>query len=443
MNITIIGTGYVGLVTGTCFAEMGNFVTCIDIDKKKIENLNAGIVPIYEPGLEQLILQNKKARRLIFTTSFNDVVKKSNIFFITVGTPSKKNGITNMQYIYNVAENIGKYVSKQSIIINKSTVPVGTTNQINEIIANQLFNRKKDISFYVVSNPEFLKEGDAINDFMYPDRIVIGVNNKYSTKIMKKLYFPLTVKSDRLLFMGIKEAEMTKYASNSMLATKISFINEIATICDAMDIDIESVREGIGSDSRIGYSFINPGIGYGGSCFPKDIKSLIYSAKKVGINSNILKAVESRNTKQKTYLVEQINKKFNCKLKGKIFTIWGLSFKPNTDDIRGAPSINIIKYLIKAGAQIQAFDPICNKITEKQFPKSWITKNKLIFFDDHYEALQNSNAMILVTEWKMFKNLNLTKMKKNMKQCIIFDGRNQYNPKILTKNGFQYKGVGR
>tara|TARA_Y100000588_G_scaffold393883_1_gene511737 strand:- start:148 stop:1386 length:1239 start_codon:yes stop_codon:yes gene_type:complete len=411
--------------------------------KKKIDTLRKGIIPIYEPGLKEIVDNNVNASRLFFSTNIKQSIQKSNIIFITVDTPMKKNGDVNMQNIYNVAKNIGSYISKKSIIINKSTVPIGTAQKVFNIISNQLHKRKKNIFFSIVSNPEFLKEGDAIQDFMHPDRVIIGTEDKYSLNIMKKLYLPFTMKNHRLIFMGIKEAEMTKYVANAMLATKISFMNEISTICDALNIDTNAIRNGIGADTRIGHSFIYPGIGYGGSCFPKDVKALIHAAKNAGLKPNILTAVENRNEKQKNYIIEKLNKKFNNNLKGKIFTIWGLAFKPGTDDMRNAPSINIINKLIKSGAKVHAFDPIANKEAQKQFPKNWIINKNLLFFENHYKALQNSNAMILATEWKMFRNLNIKKMKNNMKEFIIFDGRNQYDPIFLTKNGFQYKGVGR
>tara|TARA_B100000029_G_C17513093_1_gene937040 strand:- start:186 stop:1517 length:1332 start_codon:yes stop_codon:yes gene_type:complete len=443
MNITIVGTGYVGLVTGTCFAEMGNTVTCVDIDENKIKNLNNGIVPIYEPGLEDLILQNQKLDRLFFSTSLQDIVETSNIFFIAVGTPESKDGRANMDYVYSVAKQIGQCINKESIIINKSTVPVGTADKVQSIINEELLKRSITINFHVVSNPEFLKEGDAIRDFMRPDRIVIGSDSDYAKNKMKRLYTPFTMNHNRIIMMGIKEAELTKYAANAMLATKISFINEISNLCDELQIDVESIREGIGSDKRIGYSFIYPGAGYGGSCFPKDVKAIIHTAREAGINPLILDAVEKRNQKQKTQMFRYIINKFGQNLKNKIFTIWGLSFKPGTDDMREAPSLDVIKSIIKLGGKVQAFDPIANNEAMNHFPKEWVSNRKIVFYDDNYQALENSNALVLMTEWKMFRNPSIKILKQKMKELYIFDGRNQYDPNSMKKNGFEYKGIGR
>jgi len=443
MNLTIIGTGYVGLVTGTCFAEMGNKVTCIDIDKNKINNLNNGIIPIYEPGLEDLIIQNQKLGRLSFSTSLIQAEKSTNIFFIAVGTPESNDGSANMDFVYNVAKEIGRCINKESIIIDKSTVPVGTAENVKSLIKEQLLKRNLDIKIHIVSNPEFLKEGDAIRDFMRPDRIVIGSDSEYAKNKMKKLYAPFTMNHDRIIMMGIKEAELTKYAANAMLATKISFINEISNLCDELHIDVESIRKGIGSDQRIGYSFIYPGAGYGGSCFPKDVKAIIHTAREAGINPLILDAVEQRNQRQKTQMFKYIINKFGQNLKNKIFTIWGLSFKPGTDDMREAPSKEVINSIISAGGRVQAFDPISNNEAINQFPKEWISSKKIIFYDDNYKALDNSNALVLMTEWKMFRNPSIRILKQKMKNLCIFDGRNQYDPDSMKKNGFEYKGIGR
>ena len=443
MNITIIGTGYVGLVTGTCFAEMGNAVICIDIDRNKIDNLNKGKSPIYEPGLEALILQNKKAGRLSFSTSLKEAMKQSNIFLIAVGTPASQSGEANMEYIYNAAHEIGEYMDKKSVIVNKSTVPVGTADTVQSIINEELGKKGLKVPFHVVSNPEFMKEGDAVGDFMRPDRIIIGTDSKYGLDLLRQLYAPFTMNHDRLITMGVKEAELTKYVANAMLATKISFINEIAHICDKLNIDVESVRKGIGADSRIGYSFIYPGAGYGGSCFPKDIKAIIYTAKQAGVEPMVLDAVEKRNHSQKRRMFDYILDKYGPALKGKTFAIWGLSFKPGTDDMREAPSVNVITSLIEAGARVQAFDPVANEEAAKKFPKGWISNNKLTFTDDNYRALKNADALVLITEWKMFRNPSLSKIKEQMRVLCIFDGRNQYDPEYMKKNGFEYKGIGR
>jgi UDPglucose 6-dehydrogenase len=443
MNITIIGTGYVGLVTGACFAEMGNIVACIDIDQMKIDNLNQGISPIYEPGLEELVISNKVAGRLSFSTSLQDAMKRSNLFLIAVGTPESPNGEANMEYVYAVASEIGEHLIQESVIVNKSTVPVGTAQKVKSIIDESLKKRGEKVKFHVVSNPEFLKEGDAIQDFMRPDRVIIGTDSKYALDMLKQLYSPFTMNHDRLITMGVKEAELTKYAANAMLATKISFINEIAHICDELGIDIESVRKGIGSDSRIGYSFIYPGAGYGGSCFPKDVKAIIHTAKKAGVEPMVLDAVEKRNQRQKSRMFDYITEKYGSDLKGKIFAVWGLAFKPGTDDMREAPSVVLIKSLIKAGAIVQAFDPVANEEAVKNFPKNWISSKQLTFFDDNYTALENSDALVLMTEWKMFRNPSLSKMKELMQNLCIFDGRNQYDPDYMRENGFEYKGIGR
>ncbi len=443
MNITIIGTGYVGLVTGACFAEMGNIVTCIDIDGEKIDSLNKGIIPIYEPGLEDLILSNEKAGRLFFSTSLQDAMKKSNIFLIAVGTPESPNGEANMEYVYNVAREIGENIDRESVIVDKSTVPVGTAERVQSIIAEQLGRRGIDVPFHMVSNPEFLKEGAAIQYFMRPDRVIIGTENNYDLDVMRQLYAPFTMNHDRLITMGIKEAELTKYAANAMLATKISFINEIAHICDELSIDVESVRQGIGADSRIGYSFIYPGAGYGGSCFPKDVKAIIHTAKEAGVEPLVLDAVEKRNQRQKSRMFDHIRDKYGSNLKGKTFAIWGLAFKPGTDDMREASSVVLIKALIKSGAIVQAFDPVANKEAAKEFPKEWIADDTLTFFDDNYAALDNSDALVLMTEWKMFRNPSIINMKNKMQYLCIFDGRNQYDPEFMKLNGFEYKGIGR
>ena len=443
MKITIIGTGYVGLVTGTCFAEMGNIVNCIDIDKNKIDELNQGVIPIYEPGLEELVVKNKEDGRLFFSNSLENCIHTSDIIFIAVGTPEGPTGKANMDFVYSVAKNIGSKLLHESLIINKSTVPVGTAEEVRTIINKELTRRKVNVNFHIVSNPEFLKEGDAIQDFMRPDRIVIGVDSDFALNRMNQLYAPFTMNHDRLLVVGTKEAELIKYAANAMLATKISFINEIAHICDKLSIDVESVRKGIGSDSRIGYSFIYPGAGYGGSCFPKDVKALIHSSRDAGVEPVLLDAVEKRNYIQKERIFKYIKNKFGNNLKDKIFAVWGLSFKPGTDDMREAPSINIINSIIKSGGTINAFDPIANNEAKTKFPFEWVNNNKISFYNDNYSALDNADALILMTEWKMFRNPNINKMKDKMKSLYIFDGRNQYDPEFMKNNGFEYKGIGR
>jgi UDPglucose 6-dehydrogenase len=442
MNLTIFGTGYVGLVTGTCFAEMGNNVTCVDINEEKINQLKEGVAPIYEPGLEELIQSNCKQNRLIFTSSSSDGIQNSNIYIIAVGTPMGENGDANLEYVFNVAKSIGEQISEKSIIINKSTVPVGTAEKVNAIITDIVKERGINCDFSVVSNPEFLKEGDAIRDFMYPDRIVIGTENIYAENVMRELYSSFSMKNDRLLVMGVKEAELTKYAANAMLATKISFINEIATLCDKLDIDVDEVRKGIGSDKRIGYSFIYPGCGYGGSCFPKDVQALIHTSIESGIDPVILKAVEVRNEIQKELMVNQIFEEFGNNLSGLKFAVWGLSFKPGTNDIREAPSLVIIEKLINAGAIVYAHDPVSTSEVKKKFPTAW--RDKLFLYeDDQYSILNDADALLLITEWKLYRNPDFNRIKGLLKNPSIFDGRNQYSPQQLKELGFIYKGIGR
>ena len=442
MNISIFGTGYVGLVTGTCFAEMGNKVTCIDINEEKINQLNKGECPIYEPGLQELIQSNCRQKRLTFTTSLIAGIENSYIYIIAVGTPMGENGEANLEYVFDVAKSIGEQITETCIIINKSTVPVGTAEKVNKIIQQELNKRKVECEFHVVSNPEFLKEGDAIRDFMYPDRIVIGTNNHYPENIMRELYSSFSMKNDRLLFMGIKEAELTKYAANAMLATKISFINEMAGLCDKLDIDVDEVRKGIGSDKRIGYSFIYPGCGYGGSCFPKDVNALIHTSIDSGIDPVVLKAIESRNTTQKELMVNQIFEEFGNDLSGHKFAVWGLSFKPGTNDIREAPSLIIIEKLIDAGAIVFAHDPVSIDAVKKYFSKFW---NDKLFLneEDQYSIIDGCDALLLITEWKLYRNPDFHKIKEMMKSPTIFDGRNQYSPQQLKELGFTYKGIGR
>tara|TARA_B110000467_G_scaffold125117_1_gene117458 strand:- start:3746 stop:5074 length:1329 start_codon:yes stop_codon:yes gene_type:complete len=442
MNLSIFGTGYVGLVTGACFAEMGNYVTCVDIDKEKINQLKMGELPLYEPGLEELVKKNCIQSRLTFTTSTSDGIKNSNIYVIAVGTPMGEDGETNLEYVFDVAKSIGQQISETSIIINKSTVTVGTAQLVKGIIQSELNKRDYTCKFSVVSNPEFLKEGDAIRDFMYPDRIIIGIDNDYAETVMREIYSSFSMKNDRFLVMGIKEAELTKYAANAMLATKISFINEIATLCAKLDIDVDEIRKGIGSDKRIGYSFIYPGCGYGGSCFPKDIKALIHTSIQSGIDPVLLKSVDVRNEIQKELMVNQIFDFFGNDLSGLKFSIWGLSFKPGTNDIREAPSLIIIDKLISAGAIIHAHDPVAIHEVKKNIPTIW---RKKIFCSegDQYSILNNTDALLLITEWKIYRSPDFNKLKKLLKNPIIFDGRNQYSPKKLKEIGFTYKGIGR
>ncbi len=439
MKLTVVGTGYVGLVTGTCFAEMGNDVICVDKDKHKIDTLNNGKIPIYEPGLEEMVIRNKQEGRLTFTTDIESSVNESLICFIAVGTPPGEDGSADLSHVLDVAESIGRYMKDYKIIVDKSTVPVGTGKLIKKHIDNILNIRKVSIEFDVVSNPEFLKEGNAIEDFMKPDRVVIGTDNVRVGELMKVLYSPFNRTNDRVLIMSILSAEMTKYAANAMLATKISFINEIARLCELTGADIAEVRRGIGSDSRIGYKFIYPGVGYGGSCFPKDVKALIQTGREYDLPLKILQAVEEVNEGQKKILAQKVFDYFGKDLSGKKFAIWGLSFKPQTDDMREAPSIVIIDLLLNAGAAIQAFDPIAVDEAQKLF----INKNNIKFYSDNYSVLKDADALLLITEWHQFRYPDFCKMKKLLKQPVVFDGRNQYDPEKMKEQGFKYYSIGR
>jgi len=440
MNLTVIGTGYVGLVSGTCFAEMGNTVTCVDIDETKIENLEKGILPIYEPGLKQMVLRNFENKTLNFSTNLAKALIKSDIAFIAVGTPMGEDGAADLQYVLQVASDIGDYMQQKLVIVDKSTVPVGTADQVKAKIQERLKLRGVDIPFDVVSNPEFLKEGDAINDFMKPDRVVIGVESSEAEEQMKNLYAPFFRTQNRLISMDVRSAEMTKYVANAMLATKISFMNEIANICELVGADVNKVRIGIGSDSRIGYSFIYPGSGYGGSCFPKDVKALKRSAQQHGYTPRLIDAVEKVNNDQKFVIANKVVKHFGEDLTGKIFAIWGLAFKPETDDMREAPAIYIIRELIKRGARIQAYDP-----KAMHEAKSFYLKDveNVTYFESKYDTLKNADAMLLLTEWKEFRSPDFEELKVRLKQPIIFDGRNQYTALNMTEKGFIYYQIGK
>jgi len=443
MKITIIGTGYVGLVTGACFAEMGNAVTCVDVDSGKIANLKTGKLPIYEPGLGSIVANNLKEGRLRFSVSLDDPALEGNVFLIAVGTPPGEDGSADLQYVLAAARDIGRRITGYSVVVDKSTVPVGTADKVRCAISEELKKRSLDIPFDVVSNPEFLKEGAAIEDFMKPDRVVVGTDSEKARAIMHELYMPFMRNHERLFFMGVKEAEMTKYAANAMLATKISFMNEISNLCDRMGVDVESVRQGIGSDSRIGYSFIYPGAGYGGSCFPKDVKALIRTAHEHGFDPLILNAVEARNEAQKYVLFGKITRRFGADLHGRVFGVWGLAFKPGTDDIREAPSKVLLEELIGAGARVKAYDPVAMPSAQREFSAQWFADGRLEFVPQQYDALKEVDAMVLVTEWKPFRHPDFTLMKRIMKRPIIFDGRNQYDPEPLRAAGFEYSGIGR
>lgn len=444
MNISVIGTGYVGLVTGTCFAEMGHNVICVDIDEKKIANLKNGIMPIYEPGLEEMVIKNAHENRLHFTTDISEAAEKSSIHFIAVGTPPGADDAADLRFVQQVARQLGQTMTAEyNIVVDKSTVPVGTADAVSTIIRQELKNRNLDIGFDVVSNPEFLKEGTAIDDFMNPDRVVIGADSERARKLMHNLYIPFTPSPERILVMGVRGAEMTKYASNAMLATKISFMNEIAELCERLDVDVEDVRHGMGSDSRIGYEFIYPGCGYGGSCFPKDVKALVRMAAANNVPSNVLDAVELRNQRQKEHLFVKINDFYQGNVSGKTFCLWGLAFKPGTDDMREAPSLQIISDLVKAGAKIRAYDPVAKETASADIPDEWLADGRVRIVDDQYQALEATDALILATEWKQFRNPDFNYIKEKLTAAVIFDGRNQYDPELMTSFGFTYLGVGR
>lgn len=441
MNLTVIGTGYVGLVSGTCFAEMGNKVHCIDIDQQKIDHLKNGVIPIYEPGLEAMVKRNVENNSLHFSTDLAAQLPTTDVAFIAVGTPMGEDGAADLQYVLQVAKSIGTHMTKPLIIVDKSTVPVGTADKVRNAIQEALDLRGEKINFSVVSNPEFLKEGDAIADFMKPDRVVIGAEDPEACEVMRKLYIPFFRSSmDRLITMDVRSAEMTKYVANAMLATKISFMNEVANICELVGADVNKVRIGIGSDSRIGYSFIYPGSGYGGSCFPKDVKALKKTALENGYDARLIGAVEAVNESQKMVIAKKVVTRFGEDLSGKTFAVWGLAFKPETDDMREAPAIYIIKDLVKRGAKIQAFDPKAMEEAQhfylKDTPNVKYTSNK-------YEALENAHAMILLTEWKTFRAPDFDAIKTALKDPIVFDGRNQYSDIEMQKRGFEYYQIGK
>ncbi len=443
MNITVIGAGYVGLVTSACFAELGNQVTCIDVNKQKIANLKKGILPIYEPGLESMVISNLNNKRLHFATSLKDSGAEPQVIFIAVGTPSDKDGSADMQFVLEAARNIGSYIKHYCVVVDKSTVPVGVADQVEEIIKTELKKRKLKIKFDIVSNPEFLREGAAIDDFMQPDRIIVGLNSKNAKNIMLELYKPILRNPERIYFMNIKDAEMTKYVANAMLATKISFMNEMSVLCDRMGVDVDNVRIGIGADSRIGNSFIYPGCGYGGSCFPKDVKALIKMAENHDVNPYVLRAVEERNHHQKHVLPEKIFKIFGEDLSDIKIGVWGLSFKPGTDDMREASSLVLLEKLLTHNAKVQAYDPVAMPVAREMLPKDWFKSGKLHLSDHQYEAVKDVDALVLVTEWKSFCYPDLSVMKKLMKRHIILDGRNQYDPQQIKDAEFEYYGIGR
>ncbi len=439
MRVAMIGTGYVGLVTGTCFAATGNNVICVDVVPEKICNLKQGIIPIYEPGLEQMVKAAQERGNLDFTTDIKYALANSDICFIAVGTPMGEDGSADLQYVKNAAREIGQYMQHDMYIVDKSTVPVGTGDKVREVIQEELDKRGSDLKFDVISNPEFLKEGNACQDFMHPDRVVIGSENAKSLEVMQELYEPFIRSSEFFITMDIKSAELTKYAANAMLATKISFINEISNISEKVGADINKVRRGIASDSRIGYSFLNPGCGYGGSCFPKDVKALIKTSKEYDYEPELLSSVENVNARQKIVLVNKIIAAFGEDLTGKTFGVWGLAFKPGTDDMREAPAINLVKELTKRGAIIRAYDPQAMKTARDFYLKD---VENVIYVNNKYAALNDADALIVVTEWKEFQSPDFMEIASRMKGKDIFDGRNIYKPKSVHHHNLQYHQIG-
>lgn len=437
MKTLIIGTGYVGLVTGACFAETGVDVVCVDINTEKIEKLKQGIIPIFEPGLDLIVKRNIEKNRLNFSTSIKDNLKEIEAVFIAVGTPPGEDGSADLSYVIGAAREIGRHMDSSLVIVTKSTVPIGTSRKVKQAVQEELDARGIQISFDVASNPEFLKEGAAVDDFLKPDRIILGVESDNAKKILNRLYHPFLLNGHPVIYMDIPSAEMTKYAANCMLATKISFMNDLANLCDLVGADISMVRKGIGSDPRIGNKFIYAGIGYGGSCFPKDVKALIKTADDNGYSLELIKAVENVNSRQKTVLFSKIMKHFKNDIKDKVFGIWGLTFKPNTDDMRESPSLKIIGQLIDAGAKVRAYDPVAIQEARK------ILGNKIMYGNDLYDVLIDANGLILATEWSEFRVPNFKVLTRIMKDKVIFDGRNIYDPAEIEENGFTYYGIGR
>ncbi|MGM9843319.1 MAG: UDP-glucose dehydrogenase family protein [Muribaculaceae bacterium] len=436
MNIAIVGTGYVGLVSGTCFAEMGINVTCVDIDENKIERLKIGEIPIYEPGLEEMVLRNVSAGRLKFTTDLKNVLDDVEVVFSAVGTPPDEDGSADLKYVLAVAKTFGQNINKYTIMVTKSTVPVGTAAKVREAINKELAARGVSVDFDVASNPEFLKEGAAIKDFMMPDRVVVGTDSERAKKVMARLYKPFMLSGDRMIFTDIPSAEMIKYAANSMLATRISFMNDIANLCELVGADVNMVRKGIGADTRIGRKFLYAGCGYGGSCFPKDVKALIKTAEKAGYEMQVLKAVEAVNERQKGILFEKLSKHYSGDLAGKTIALWGLSFKPETDDMREAPSLVIIEHLLKAGCIVKVYDPVAMTECKRRIG------DVVTYCEDMYDAAVDADAVLMLTEWNQFRVPSLSVLKKTMNSLVIIDGRNIYDAEYLAENGFTYYKIG-
>jgi UDPglucose 6-dehydrogenase len=439
MKVTVFGTGYVGLVTGACLADVGHDVLCVDIDQKKVDNLNAGIIPIYEPGLESIVKQAVQHGLLNFTTSMDKAVQHGVLQLIAVGTPAGEDGSADLQYVVAVAKTIGQRITDYRVVINKSTVPVGTAEIVHGALEQEIKNRGIDVPFDVVSNPEFLKEGAAVNDFMKPDRIVVGTDSEKAAELLRELYAPFNRSHDRMIFMDVRSAELTKYAANAMLATKISFINEMANLAELLGADIEKVRSGIGADPRIGYHFIYPGCGFGGSCFPKDVKALINIAKNVDYTAGLMEAVDRVNKAQKEKLHSYVERHFGGDLKGKVFALWGLAFKPNTDDMREAPSRTLLEALWAAGAKVQAYDPVAMEETQHIYGM----RDDLRLVGTKEAALERADGLIICTEWKNFRAPDFDTLKSTLRNPVIFDGRNLYEPERMANLGFQYYGVGR
>ena len=438
MNIAIVGTGYVGLVSGSCFSEMGINVTCIDIDSKKIESLCNGIIPIYEPGLEEIVKKNRANGRLSFSTSLASCIDSCDAVFIAVGTPPGEDGSADLQYVLEVARTFGRLIRKYTLLVTKSTVPIGTANRVKEAVREELEKRGEDIPFDVASNPEFLKEGSAIKDFMSPDRILIGVDSLRAKELMERMYRPFQLNNYRVIMMDILSAEMTKYAANAMLATRISFMNEMARLCEATGANIDKVRAGIASDSRIGSKFLYPGCGYGGSCFPKDVKALVKTGEEHGVKMEVIASVEHVNQLQKRVVFEKLLKAFDGNLKGKRIAVWGLSFKPETDDMREAPSVVIIRLLLEAGAEVTAYDPVAMDESRNRY-----LGDSIKYAASQYEAVEGADALALITEWKLFRVIDWNRLKKAMKGRIVVDGRNIYSADEMRDNGFRYYSIGK
>jgi UDPglucose 6-dehydrogenase len=432
MKIAVIGTGYVGLVAGTCFADSGNDVVCVDIDERKIHALQAGEVPIYEPGLEDLIVKNTQEKRLGFTTDMASAVRGAQVAFIAVGTPEGETGEADLKYVLAAAEQVGRAMTQYTVVVDKSTVPVGTADKVKDAIS-----KVTEVPFDVVSNPEFLKEGAALDDFLKPDRVVIGTNSEKARAIMAELYGPFVRTENPILFMDTRSAELTKYAANAMLATRISFMNDIAAMCERLGADVDYVRKGMGADKRIGYPFLFPGVGYGGSCFPKDVKALVTTAREVGIEFDLLRAVERTNERQKRSLLDRAVKHFNGGMEGKTFAVWGLSFKPRTDDMREAPSVTVIEGLLGKGAKVHCHDPVATEVAKRMLGE------RVRYAQNPYEALEGADALFVMTEWNEFRHPDFDRVKKLLKQPVVFDGRNIYDPAKMRERGFTYFGVGR